>query len=398
MVTMRDIAAMARVSTSTVSLVINHRDKGRVNPKIAARVWKVADKLGYHPNAMASSLRSGRTHTIACISDQVATTPYAGEIIHGMEDAARQLGYMMFIINADDKRDISDDIARTLSWGVNGYVYAKFANQHINVPRTLHGQQVVVVNAEERTFIHPRIEPDEFAIGYDATMRLIDAGCHCIAYIGCDEPAIAQVGRLKGYRQALRDSGLPFEKRLTNRVSHGRPALEAVCKLLDDTHPDGVFTFNDARAVYVYDYAFQHGLTIGKDLSVIGVDNHEVICDTTVPALTSVELPHYEMGFWGACKVISMIEGADPIEQERVTPSYNAASMPPLDTDGPARIHCAIVEKESIVGGPRTHDDSEPAQTAGSDVNQSSSASADAHNAPSVDESLRRHSQAAQRR
>ena len=358
MVTMRDIAAMARVSTSTVSLVINHRDKGRVNPKIAARVWKVADKLGYHPNAMASSLRSGRTHTIACISDQVATTPYAGEIIHGMEDAARQLGYMMFIINADDKRDISDDIARMLSWGVDGYVYAKFANQHINVPRTLHGQQVVVVNAEERTFIHPRIEPDEFAIGYDATMRLIDAGCHRIAYIGCDEPAIAQVGRLKGYRQALRDSGLPFEKCLTNRVSHGRPALEAVCKLLDDTHPDGVFTFNDARAVYVYDYAFQHGLTIGKDLSVIGVDNHEVICDTTVPALTSVELPHYEMGFWGACKVISMIEGADPIEQERVTPSYNAASMPPLDTDGPARIHCAIVEKESIVGGPRTHDDS----------------------------------------
>ena len=93
-----------------------------------------------------------------------------------------------------------------------------------------------------------------------------------------------------------------------------------------------------------------------------------------------------------------MIEGADPIEQERVTPSYNAASMPPLDTDGPARIHCAIVEKESIVGGPRTHDDSEPAQTAGTDVNQSSSASADAHNAPSVDESLRRHPQAAQRR
>ena len=138
-----------------------------------------------------------------------------------------------------------------------------------------------------------------------------------------------------------------------------------MCKLLDDTHPDGVFAFNDARAVYVYDYAFQHGLTIGEDLSVIGVDNHEVICDTTVPALTSVELPHYEMGFW------------DPIEQERVTPSYNAASMPPLDTDGPARIHCAIVEKESIVGGPRTHDDSEPAQTAGSNANPSSSASAD---------------------
>lgn len=382
MVTMRDIAAMARVSTSTVSLVINHRDKGRVKPDIAATIWKVAEELGYHPNAMARSLRSGRTHTITFISDQVATTPYAGEIIHGAEDAARQLGYMMFIIDADNERDISGDIDRMLSWGVDGYIYAKFANRYISVPPTLDDMQVVVVNAEERTVIHPRIEPDEFSIGYDATTRLIHAGCRRIAYIGCDEPAIAQVGRFKGYRQALKDAGIPFDKRLTSRVSHGRPALEAVCKLLDDTHPDGVFAFNDARAVYVYDYAFQHGLTIGEDLSVIGVDNHEVICDTTVPALTSVELPHYEMGFWGACKIISMIEGTDPIEQERVTPSYNAASMPPLDTDGPARIHCAIVEKESIVGGPRTHDDSEPAQTAGSDANPSSSASADGSRRP----------------
>lgn len=374
---MKDIAAKACVSISTVSLVINHRDKGRVKPDIAATIWKVAEELGYHPNAMARSLRSGRTHTITFISDQVATTPYAGEIIHGAEDAARQLGYMMFIIDADDERDISGDIDRMLSWGVDGYIYAKFANRYISVPPTLDDMQVVVVNAEERTVIHPRIEPDEFSIGYDATTRLIHAGCRRIAYIGCDEPAIAQVGRFKGYRQALKDAGIPFDKRLTSRVSHGRPALEAVCKLLDDTHPDGVFAFNDARAVYVYDYAFQHGLTIGEDLSVIGVDNHEVICDTTVPALTSVELPHYEMGFWGACKIISMIEGTDPIEQERVTPSYNAASMPPLDTDGPARIHCAIVEKESIVGGPRTHDDSEPAQTAGSNANPSSSASAD---------------------
>jgi LacI family transcriptional regulator len=353
MVTMKDIAANACVSISTVSLVINHHDKGRVKPEIAANIWKVADELGYHPNAMARSLRSGRTHTIAFISDQVATTPYAGEIIHGAQDAARQLGYMMFIIDADGERNIDRDIDRMLSWGVDGYIYAKFANRYVSVPPMLDDLQVVVVNAEEHTAIHPRIEPDEVGIGYDATKRLIDAGCRRIAYIGCDEPAIAQFGRLKGYHQALEEAGLPFDERLTNRVSYGRPALEAVCALLDGMHPDGVFAFNDARAVYVYDYAFQHGLTIGKDLSVIGVDNHEVICDTTVPPLTSVELPHYEMGFWGACKIISLIEGRDPIKEKRATPSYTAAPTPPLDSDGPTLIHCSIIEKESIAGEPR---------------------------------------------
>lgn len=351
MATMKDIAAKACVSVSTVSLVINHRDKGHVKPEIAEKIRQVADELEYHPDAMARSLRSGRTRTIAFISDQVATTPHAGEIIHGAQDAARQLGYMMFIIDADGECNIDSDIGQALGWGVDGYIYAKFANRYVHVPPMLDNSQVVVVNAQERTAIHPGIAPDEVGIGHDATKYLIDAGCRRIAYIGCDEPAIAQFGRLQGYRQALEEAGLPFDERLTIRVSHGRPALEAVCALLDETHPDGVFTFNDARAVYVYDYAFKHGLTIGSDLSVIGVDNHEVICDTTVPALTSVELPHYEMGFWGACKVISMIEGCDPIAENRATPSYQAATIPTVSGDEwPTLIPCAIIAKQSVVG------------------------------------------------
>ena len=66
--------------------------------------------------------------------------------------------------------------------------------------------------------------------------------------------------------------------------------------------------FNDARAWYVYECAARRGLTVGKDVSIVGVDNHRVFAETLEPQLTTVELPHYEMGYWAACKLISMIE------------------------------------------------------------------------------------------
>lgn len=351
MVTIKDIAAKMHTSTSTVSLVLNHRYDKRVRPDLARDILRTAEEMGYHYNELAASLRKGATHTIAFISDQVATTPYAGEIIHGAQDAARQLGYMMFIIDADGKRNLEQDLSHMLGWGVGGYIYAKFANRLVSVPHALNDRPVVVVNATERNGAHPSIAPDEVGIGYSATKYLLDAGCRRIAYIGVGVGTLAQTGRMTGYKNALHDAGIPFDNRLIVRVSQGTPAFGAVERLLDETKPDGVFAFNDARAVYVYDYAFKHGLTIGSDLSVIGVDNYEVICDTTVPALTSVELPHYEMGFWGACKVISMIEGGDPITENRATPAYHAVTIPTVSGDkSPALIPCAIIAKQSVVG------------------------------------------------
>ena len=116
---------------------------------------------------------------------------------------------------------------------------------------------------------------------------------------------------------------------------NNRPALDEVRELFDRENPDGFFCFNDARSWPVYECAARRGLTVGKDISVVGVDNHRVIAETFSPQLTTVELPHYEMGYWAACKLISMIATRAPI--------------PPLDSPIPARIHCTLIEKESVV-------------------------------------------------
>lgn len=345
MVTMKEIANKAGVSVSTVSLVINGRDEGRVKSKIADNVRAIATKLGYQSNPLASSLRTGRTHILGFISEEVATTPYAGGMILGAQTAASQFGYMLITVSTDGENSESEEIAALKRYGTDGFLYAKMSNRITHVPSSLAKTPLVLVDATDSLGKIPSVEPDEFQIGYDATTRLVKAGCARIAYVGCLEPLIAQDDRLEGYQAALRDAGLDYDDHLVVNVLSNGPALTAVSDLFDAEHPDGFFCFNDARAWYVYECAARRGLTVGKDISVVGVDNHRVFAETLEPMLTTVELPHFEMGYWAVAKLVSIIEGRS---MDDVSWPATTAPLPPIDAPIPAKIHCTLIEKASV--------------------------------------------------
>ena len=345
MTTMKEIAQRIGVSVSTVSLVLNGRDEGRVKTGVAAEVRRTARELGYKSNPLARSLRTGKTRILGFVSEEVATTPYAGGIILGAQDAASRLGYMLLTVNTDGRANEDDEIATLKRYGVDGFMYAKMSNRYVDVPAALGDYPLVLVDAIDRAGRIPSIEPDEFRIAYDATMRLVNAECERIAYIGCSASMVAQDGRLAGYRRALEDAGRTFDESLVANVLNNGPALRAVEELFDRRSPDGFFCFNDARAWYVYECAARRGLTVGRDVSVVGVDNHRIFAETLEPQLTTVELPHYEMGYWAACKLVSLIEKRDPSGFE--VPD-TTAPLPPFDGANPAKVHCTLIEKESV--------------------------------------------------
>ena len=345
MTTMQDVADIAGVSKASVSLVLNGRDAGHVKPQTAELIRQTAAKLGYRPNQLARSLRTSRTHMLGFISEEVATTPYAGGIILGAQDAASSYGYVLLTVSTDGMANEEQELAALMRYGVDGFLYSKMSNRITDVPQTLTDYPLVLLDATDRNKRFPSVEPDEFRIGYDATKRLIDAGCKRIAYVGCSKPLIAQPRRLRGYQAALSDAGMPINDALHVDVLNNGPALRTVSKLFDEQQPDGFFCFNDARAWYVYECAARRGLTVGRDISVIGVDNHRVFAETLDPQLTTVELPHYEMGYWGACRLISIIEGHDV--DTAVWPE-TAAPLPPLDAPIPATIHCKLIDKKSV--------------------------------------------------
>ena len=245
---MKEIAEAAGVSISTVSLVLNGRDAGRVKAPLAALIREKADELGYTVNPLARSLRTCRTRILGFISEEVATTPYAGGIILGAQDAASTYGYMIITVSTDGKASEENEIATLKRYGVDGFFYSKMSNRIATVPASLGDYPVVMVDATDADNQIPSIEPDEFQIAYDATKRLIQADCERIAYLGCSENMIAQDGRFAGYQAALQDSGFAYDPSLVCNVLHNGPALRAVDKLFDERNPDGFFCFNDARA------------------------------------------------------------------------------------------------------------------------------------------------------
>lgn len=226
MVTMKEIANKAGVSVSTVSLVLNGRDEGRVKSKIADNVRAIATKLGYQSNPLASSLRTGRTHILGFISEEVATTPYAGGMILGAQTAASQFGYMLITVSTDGENSESEEIAALKRYGTDGFLYAKMSNRITHVPSSLAKTPLVLVDATDSLGKIPSVEPDEFQIGYDATTRLVKAGCARIAYVGCLEPLIAQDDRLEGYQAALRDAGLDYDDHLVVNVLNNGPGTD----------------------------------------------------------------------------------------------------------------------------------------------------------------------------
>lgn len=346
MTTIKEVAKAAGASVTAVSMALNHREDGHVKKELAEHIRETAKKMGYRPNPLARSLRTSRTHTIGFISEEIATTPYAGEIIRGAQDAASELGYMMLLVNTDSKADEASEIAALKRYGVDGYLYAKMYDRVSSIPSSLAREHTVLIDATASDKHLPCIVPDEVAIGYDATTYLIKSGAKRIAYIGCNEGLLAESLRLKGYQKALTDAGRHFDPNLAISVGKNGGALQTVSDLFDREHPDAFFCFNDARTWYVYQCAAQRNLEIGRDISVVGVDNNRIIAETFDPQPTTIALPHYEMGYWSARKLVSMIEKQDlkPSESKKAV-----AAIPPLDAPSPVRIRCTLLERGSVV-------------------------------------------------
>lgn len=347
MVTMKDIALRTGVSTATVSRVLNGKDQGRIKPEIAREIREQAEAMGYVINPIARGLRTNRSHMLGLIGDDVATTPYAGRIILGAQDAARTFGYLLTVVNTGNDAELErEQIDMLRRYGVDGFLYAAMYDRVMPLPDALDGCPTVMVDAEDADGRCPSIAPDEQGIGEDATARLLAAGCRRVAYYGSPPTIIAQPRRLAGYYAALDRAGIARDERLVFDPDEKVDA-DAQAEALLDTGADGVFCFNDVRTRFIYEAAARRGLRVGRDLSVVSVDNFELLSVFFEPRLTSIELPHYEMGYWGACKLISMIEGRDMADAlDAVT---TRAVLPDLSVDR-GRIRCALVEKESVAG------------------------------------------------
>ncbi|MGW0576081.1 LacI family DNA-binding transcriptional regulator [Streptomyces sp. NPDC002920] len=319
----KDVAAAAGVSVTTVSHILNEVEGKRVNTETRQRVLEAARQLGYAPNGLARGLRLKRSSTIGFVSDQIATTPHAGRIILGAQEEAAKHDLLLLMMNTGGDRELERrEIELLLQRQVDGVLYASMYHRVVEVPEQLRSVPTVLLDARADDPSVPSVVPDEVQGGATAVRELLRHGHRRIGFLNNVDDIPATHGRLEGYRQALAEAGVPFDPRLVvAETASAAGAYRAALTLLRAVErPTALFCFADRMAMGVYHAAAELGLSIPADLSVIGFDNQELICDGMFPGLTTVALPHYEMGARAVAQLLALTgakdRGTGPAAQE----------------------------------------------------------------------------------
>jgi LacI family transcriptional regulator len=317
MLTMKDIATHVGVSVSSVSLVLSGRGRGRVKPDVANRIQRVADELGYVPNQLARSLKTKQSRTIGVVSDKVATVPFSGHMLAGAQHAAREAGFMLMLIDTD-----GDDSAQVpavqslLQRNIEALIVATNFHKVVDLPLVPTTMPVIILDGrprEEESAKADYVVPDEEGGAYASTSLLIAAGHRRIGFHNVRAYPIASRLRERGYERALADAGIPRDPRLTVVAEDAatRFAIEPARALLERAdRPTAVFCFSDQGALGFYNVARQLGLSIPHDVSIAGFDNQEFVAEALDPGLTTVQLPHREMGEWAIGRAIGRLDGS----------------------------------------------------------------------------------------
>ena len=334
-----DVAAAAGVSTATVSLVLNDRT-ARISEVTADRVRRAAAEVGYTPNSVARGLRTQRSHTVGMISDRIATTPFAGRMLAGAQDVAREHGYLVFLVDTEADETVEREAIRALAdQQVDAMIYACMWHRVVDVPSSLP-RGTVFLDCRPTDGGFPAVVPDDRAGGVEAVRALVAAGHRRIAYVDVDEPhpPVASYLRHEGYLQVLAEAGIAPDPALHVRgdtsSAGGRQATDRLLDLPEEQRPTALFCFNDRMAAGAYVAAHRRGLVIPQDLSIVGYDDQQLVAADLDPPLTTVALPHYEMGRW-AMEVALGIRTPD-------------------DLGAPHLMPCPIVDRDSVGPPPAT--------------------------------------------
>lgn len=303
-VTLADVARRAGLSTSAASMILNGRPDTRLSQDAHDRVNAAAAELGYRPNIAARGLRTDKTHTIGFISDLVASTRFAGGLIKGALEAAETAEHVVLVTETGgEPRREEEAIAALLDRQVDGIIFATMRARELFVPELPGGTAAVMLNATNPRYTDS-VLPDELAGGRAAVELLLAAGHRDgIALIGQSDAAERDVfrsetvsRRVAGIRQTLREHDLRFVAEESIWLWEPENGYEATLRLLaDDPSIRALICMNDRLAFGAYQAAAELGRRIPADLSIVSFDNDEIAAYLR-PGLTTVALPHEEMG------------------------------------------------------------------------------------------------------
>lgn len=319
--TIKDVAKKANVSIATVSRILN----GQVgySEKTKIKVMKVIEELGYSPNAVARGLINKRTHTIGVLFPKLSSS-LVTDLLDGIEKAANESGSSVIVCHTESNGEKTMNYLQLLvEKRVDGIIFASEILKDEYYQYIMKSKvPVVLLSTESYAFPVPYVKVNDFHAAYSAAKYLIDKGHTEIGMIsGNKEDIVAGKPRIEGFRKAMADFGIACEDRNIVNSSgfgfhDGLVGLPKMKKQLPDV--TAIFAASDEIAMGVLSSAYQLGIKVPEDLSVIGFDNLN-LAEMTIPPLTTIGQPLVKMGEVAAQMLFKILETGE-IPESRIMP------------------------------------------------------------------------------
>ncbi len=317
-VSIKDIARAAGVSHPTVSRALS--DSPLISEETKVRIQRLAQEMGYSPNALARGLVTRQTYSVGVVVTTIAD-PFVAEIVQGIEATAHDHGYTVVLCNSESvpEREIAS-VEMLRSKRVDGVIVtaSRVGALYLEYLEQIGGPIVLINNHNEESGRYTfSVSVDNRHGGRLATGHLVQLGHRRIAYVTGPANHSSDVDRLAGYRQALVGGGIEPDPTLVvpgnGRPDGGEEALQAILAL--DPRPTAVFCYNDMTAIGLIHAAQQAGLSIPQDMAVVGFDDI-LFASYLYPPLTTVAQPKVEMGQRAMHMMLSLITAKEESEED----------------------------------------------------------------------------------
>lgn len=327
-VTIKDVAALAGVSPSTVSRTCKNNPS--ISEETKERVRKAMAKLGYEPNFQASNLASQNSRTIGIILPASAKEVYENsfylEAIQGISHYCNGRQYMTTIVTGQDEAEILDAVrSMSRSGKVDGFIilYSKKDDPVIDYLFNEGLLYILIGKATQYTNQTIYIDNDNLLAGREAAEYLYQLGHRRIAYLGSDSSLMFSADRKAGYQLALASHQLPVRPEYCVEVKNVSENNEEVIRglLMQKDRPTAILVSDDILAVSLERVCLENHLAIPEDLSIISFNN-SLFARLTSPQLTSIDIGAGQLGSEAASQIINHIENPNLLATKIIVPHH----------------------------------------------------------------------------
>ncbi len=308
MATIKDVAAMAGVSFTTVSHVVNNTRP--VSADVRAKVERAIRQLNYVPSAVARSLKARSTATIGLVVPN-STNPYFAELARGIEDGCARAGYCMFFCNSDDEPAKQRNYLRLLQEKrTDGIIVASAGDDAVLAESLADAREpLVVVDRNIEGLAADLVQIDHERGAYLATRHLLELGHVRIGCITGPVTTAVSAMRVHGFIRAMAERGIDIEpSAIVESDFSARGGQEAAGRLFDIVKPTAIFACNDMMGIGALRVAAVRGIRVPEQCSIIGFDDIE-LSGYTYPALSTVGQSVRALGEAAARMLIERITG-----------------------------------------------------------------------------------------